>query len=360
MAAAVSVAHLGGAVNCIRTITSAAGVLSQLEEEDLQEQALLQLDATVDQFWSEIADQIHVIEALYENENFKERKRAALVLSKVYYHLEEYEESLNYALGAGDKFKLSERTEYVEKTVTKCIDKYIAIQCAADKKSETGYGEPSAPAQSGDIAMGGTNEDIDPRLLDIVERMFARCKKDEEWYHGLGIAIECKRLDKVQDFVLSSPYLFDMIDYCQRNLRNPAIGSRNFRMQLVKLLIDIYKKQGLNSTSSDNKNSKINFVTKLLQCYCFSDDVGSTKDLLLMLLEKKLEVSEANANLLLLYQLCFDIVDNENQQFCRDLVKQLRLAKESVVGKKPEPVPEGQEAPPVDAALPAYDAVKDE
>jgi 26S proteasome regulatory subunit N2 len=39
---------------------------------------------------------------------------AALVASKVYYHLGEYQESLTFALGAGALFDLNLKTEYVE------------------------------------------------------------------------------------------------------------------------------------------------------------------------------------------------------------------------------------------------------
>jgi hypothetical protein len=52
-----------------------------------------------------------VIERLYEEERFPGRELAALVLSKIYYHLEEYKESLSYALGAGQWFDLTEKTE---------------------------------------------------------------------------------------------------------------------------------------------------------------------------------------------------------------------------------------------------------
>ncbi|CAD7968179.1 unnamed protein product [Amoebophrya sp. A120] len=353
------------AVSLPRTITSAGGVLAQLEEQDnvLKAEALVQLDSVVDQFWPELADNLEVIELLAEDESFSGKKRACLVLSKVNYHLELYDIALEYALGAEEFFKLTDRTEYVEKMVTKCIDKYIVY------KQEMDNGKTDLPA-------------LDSRLLDIVERMFARCKKDQEWYHGLGIAIECKRLDKVEDFVTSSPFLFQMIDYCQRNLRNPAIGSREFRMQLVKLLIDIYKKQGLNSnaksststsSTAGSSNIKLKFITKLLQCYCFANDVTSSKDLLTMLLKREItlggaatttassgdkmdvdsgekepqvESEDSTKNLLLVFQLAFDIVENENQQFCRDLVQALKADKDKIVGKKKvvEPVVEAAAA----------------
>jgi len=39
---------------------------------------------------------------------------AALVVSKVYYHLGEYDESMMFALGAGKLFDISSKDEYVE------------------------------------------------------------------------------------------------------------------------------------------------------------------------------------------------------------------------------------------------------
>ena len=39
---------------------------------------------------------------------------AALVASKVYYHLGSFEDSLTYALGAGDLFDVNDKSQYVE------------------------------------------------------------------------------------------------------------------------------------------------------------------------------------------------------------------------------------------------------
>ena len=39
---------------------------------------------------------------------------AALVASKVYYHLGSFSDSLQYALGAGNLFDVNSRTEYVD------------------------------------------------------------------------------------------------------------------------------------------------------------------------------------------------------------------------------------------------------
>lgn len=51
---------------------------------------------------------------MYEDEQFSERHLAALVASKVYYHLGEYDESMIFALGAGELFDITAKSEYVE------------------------------------------------------------------------------------------------------------------------------------------------------------------------------------------------------------------------------------------------------
>lgn len=53
-------------------------------------------------------------EALYEDESFPERELAALVAAKVYYNLQEYNESMVFALGAGKLFKLENGGEFEE------------------------------------------------------------------------------------------------------------------------------------------------------------------------------------------------------------------------------------------------------
>ena len=94
--------------------------------------ALHRLNAIVDVFWPEISDSISKVfvfaspmffffyfrfsssESLYEDENFKHRELAALVSSKVYYHLGSLDNALTYALGAGRLFDVNDKTEYVE------------------------------------------------------------------------------------------------------------------------------------------------------------------------------------------------------------------------------------------------------
>jgi 26S proteasome regulatory subunit N2 len=78
---------------------------------------------------------------------------------KVFYHLEELDDALRYALGAGPKFDVTSGSEYVQTLLSKCIDEYIRLRVAAYENKE-------------DAAAAAA---IDPRLVAIVERMFEKC-----------------------------------------------------------------------------------------------------------------------------------------------------------------------------------------
>lgn len=56
-------------------------------------------------------------EALYEDDSFPERELAALVAAKIYYHLQEYNESMIFALGAGKLFNIEHPGEFEETIV---------------------------------------------------------------------------------------------------------------------------------------------------------------------------------------------------------------------------------------------------
>ena len=45
--------------------------------------------------------------------------------SKVYYHLGEYNDALVYALAAGDKFDVTEKSEYVDTMIGELLHLYI-------------------------------------------------------------------------------------------------------------------------------------------------------------------------------------------------------------------------------------------
>lgn len=299
-------------------VTSAAGVLSLLEEQEnqLRVAALHRLNEVVDQFWHEIADYLKDIESLYEDPSFPGRELAALVASKVYYHLEEYDDARHLALGAGQLFDLSHRTEYVEKIVAVAIDEYVKLQ-TENFELKTKNKDPVA---------------IDPRLEDVVNRMFERCLEDKAYKQGLGMAFECRRLDAVKKFVTGSDDVPAMLEYSQ-NVAMSLITSKAFREQSLKMMAEIY-------TSSKDVN-----YTALCQCHFILNDSAAVAQIL-----KDLMSRGDKEGRLLAYQIGFDIVDNENQRFCNALLASPQL-------KVKEPAPAAQpEAMQVDGGAGAGDA----
>lgn len=60
---------------------------------------------------------LYFSEILHEDKAFSHHELAALVASRVYYHLGSFEDSLTYALGAGKLFDVNARNEYVDTTI---------------------------------------------------------------------------------------------------------------------------------------------------------------------------------------------------------------------------------------------------
>ncbi|KAI1487382.1 26S proteasome regulatory complex, non-ATPase subcomplex, Rpn2/Psmd1 subunit [Biscogniauxia mediterranea] len=236
-------------------LVTATGVLAFLadEEPELKVFALQTLNDDIDTVWFEVAGALGQIEALYEDDSFPERKLAALVLAKVYYHLQAYDESMFFALAAGDLFKLDNPGEFEETIISKCVDHYIATknenhtvlnkkdkdtalpalatafasgttdgnasalispttpfsQSTLPSKSllsrasadntilEPSFEPPKKQHRSSSIAL--TNNELDTRraISSVIERLFEACLRDGRYQQVVGIAVEAKRLDVV-------------------------------------------------------------------------------------------------------------------------------------------------------------------
>jgi 26S proteasome regulatory subunit N2 len=163
-------------------LTSARGVLSLLDEKesDIQVFALKRLDELVDEFWAEISDSIELIESLYENQQFPRRELAALVASKVYYHLGSLKNSLLYALRAGEMFDVNTDSEYTITIISKCIDQYTDFK-AKQYESST--------------------EPVDSLLESVVNRMFDKCFIHGRYHQAAGIAFEARRIDIIRQAI---------------------------------------------------------------------------------------------------------------------------------------------------------------
>merc|ERR1711871_198423 len=145
---------MAAAATLLPQVQSAGGILALLNEDDdtLKKYALEKLDMIVDDFWPEISQQLDQILMMQEDSGFGSQQLAALLASKVFYHLGEITEAVNYALLAGQLFDISSSSKYVETLVATCISEYI-------KQRKEGA-------------------EVNPALVDVVERMFEGCLSD--------------------------------------------------------------------------------------------------------------------------------------------------------------------------------------
>ncbi|CEL95825.1 unnamed protein product [Vitrella brassicaformis CCMP3155] len=323
-----------------RQVSSAAGVLSLLDEQEysLRVLALQKLNSVVDQFWAEIADYLADIESLYEDPKFDHRELAALVASKVYYHLEEYDDALRLALGAGNLFVLSEKSQYVHTIISRCIDEYVSERVKHDEakaKEEEAAARQGAQHEGGAAPMDVDQQPqaalkpIDSRLEAIVERMFDQCVEDREYRQALGIALEARRLDRVEGIIKAAPNTSDILRYCLRHAQT-VILSKRFRTHVLELLVRVYREFPPVELEGELAN--------LCQCLFFLNDVTAVANILKDLVDKQDQKHTAMA-----YQIAFDIANNEDQQFLKDLLSHL-------------PAPKVPEPPQQAAAEPAAPA----
>ncbi|KAG1181194.1 hypothetical protein G6F65_007442 [Rhizopus arrhizus] len=253
-------------------LTSANGIIALLDEQqpELKVYALQQLNTLVDEFWAEISDSVAKIEILYEDQSFSQRELAALVASKVYYNLGELDDSLTFALGAGQYFDVSDSSEYITTIISKCIDKYIHFRTSPEN-----------------------TEQVDSRLQDIVERMFQRCADDGEYEQAIGIALESRRLDIIESNIQKGDanqllaYVLDVSMTLVQNLE--------FRNEVLRLLVNLYKKL-----------EKPDYIS-ISQCLVHLNDSSSCAEMLKSLVEKN--------NELMAYQISFDLEENATQEF---------------------------------------------
>ncbi|EGR26895.1 proteasome regulatory complex component protein, putative [Ichthyophthirius multifiliis] len=279
-----------------------------LSEKDNQLKiiGLQKLEKVVDSNWAELAEHLTDMqkkkknikkfkkqsENLYDDLNFPRRDLAYSLASKVYFCLEEYEESLNLALESGSYFQITEKSQYVEVLVSTCIEKYIE-----HRKS-------------------GQDSKLNEKYTEIVEKMFTKCIREQEYRHALGIAVESQRCDKIKQILEEAEETKrgDLVNYlyevCTRQISNKL-----HRNQILRLLISFYQSklafQGLQNEEYVN----------LSLCYHKLGLFEEFAQLLHSLLQK---------NVPLAFQLAVEISDNQNYGFVKKVIETLPVQNEAV------------------------------
>ncbi|GAA0166442.1 protease [Lithospermum erythrorhizon] len=281
-------------------VSSAGGLLAMLNEPNslLKHHALTNLNNFVDFFWPEISTSVPIIESLYEDEEFDQRQLAALLVSKVFYYLGELNDSLSYALGAGPLFDVSEDSDYVHTLLAKALDEYASLRTKA--------------AESNTDAV-----EVDPRLEAIVERMLEKCIEDGRYQQAIGMAIECRRLDKLEEAIIRSDNVHVTLSYCM-HISHSFVYRREYRREVFHLLVKVHQKQ----PSPD--------YLSICQCLMFLDEPQGVATIF----ENLLRSGKDDA--LLAFQIAFDLVGNEQQAFLLNVINRLPNPK----AKTPEPAEE--------------------
>ncbi|KAG6853583.1 hypothetical protein C0991_003107 [Blastosporella zonata] len=274
-----------------RSQSSAAGVLALLHEPDpiFKQHALNILNPLVPQFWAEISEHIALIESLYESDDLSKEARcsAALLASKVYYFLGEYDEALSFALGAGDAFAQEARNygseEFVETVISKAIDRYI--QARAEERD-------------------GSLEKIDQRLQDIIKTIFDRCIVDGEYKQAIGIALESRRLDVVS-LIYNQTRDTSLLSYAMEAVLDTGFPL-SYRDQVLQFLYTLFP-----APTTGDGSPYILSVTRLLITL---SDPALTVPLLVSLVPNQP---------LLAYQFAFDLVEGGAQDFLESVRRDL-------------------------------------
>ena len=266
-------------------LVSAAPYLALLGEEDesLKVYALTSLNDVVDQLWAEIANNITDLEELYEDESFEKRSLAALIISKVYYNLGDFDASVKYSLYAGNDFDIEEQSQYIETIVSQCINLYNSL---SQKKF---VGEVNGDAKS---------VEIDPRLKGIFERMLEKCVKAGEFKLALGISLESYRLDIVESLLkeqikINEENGLSLINYILVCV-NAVVSNTTFRTQVLKKLVEL------------TLTLKMQDFFTIFKVIVQLNDANLATDVFKQLIEKKED--------LIAYQGAFDLVNAASQE----------------------------------------------
>ena len=312
-------------------------------------------------------------EALYEDETFPERQLASLVLAKVYYHLQEYDESMAFALGAGNLFKLDNEGEFEETIISKCVDTYINVSAsrhAIPRKSvvssdalptlatsfangsneanataatltspTTPFSQSALPSKSllsrentlSEEPVNKGKSKLSSPVLDkskqdalqgVIERLFETCLREGRYRQVIGIAVEAKNLDVLRRVIkrasedekkASTTGATDELMEYILDICMGVVQERGLRTEILRLILDL-----LNDIPDPDYFSIAKCVVYLNQ-----DEEAST-------MLKKLVSNDNQNSTAIAYQIAFDLYDNGTQEFLAKVIKDLPKKVEEV------------------------------
>ena len=346
-------------------LSGAGGLVGFLGEPDphVQAFALQYIYDDIDLLWSEIAESVGQIEALFEDESFPDRELAAIIVAKIYYHLGEYDEAMVFALNAGKRFNVQQDGEFEDVVISRCVDSYIEVASrkASSTRSHSGdaaamhLSESFSNTADGSASMsasmvtpltpfthsalpsrsllsrqgtlsdepvvhmnGGSNHDGRPiviqrgvlkQLQSIIDGLFAQCYQKGRFRQVLGVAIEGQDLHVIEEAILEAT---------KKAAKNPSPeddGPQELLEYVLGICMTIIQDlrfrdelMSLVVVLLDKIPAKDYFA--ISKCVIYLDQPQHAAQLLADLVEKDEAGSRAVA-----YQLAFDLYSNSTQDF---------------------------------------------
>ncbi|KAH7079231.1 armadillo-type protein [Paraphoma chrysanthemicola] len=363
-------------------LTSAAGVVGFLAEPDpaLRSFALRRLNDEIDLLWPEVAGSVSQIEALYEDDSFPERELAALVAAKVYYQLQEYNESMVFALGAGKLFDIHKAAEFEETIMAKCLDTYIALSAMhnpptpvskanqAPPQLSTSFPVNSAGAASTSAGLtspitpfsqsalpsksllsredsstfdptvpGGGNagvpgahptpmvlqRNVQKNLQSTIRRIFESCYESGDYKQVVGIAIEARNLDVLRDSIIRASQ--DEKKQGKKPVQNSTTKSEELMDYVLDICMNVVQERGLRNEIlrlildllNDNEIPNPDYFS-IAKCVVYLNQHSLASKLVRQLIQRGDDKSRAIA-----YQISFDLYENGTQEFLAKVMEEL-------------------------------------
>lgn len=363
-------------------LSSAVGVVGFLSEPDpeLQIFALRKLNEEIDSLWTEVVSFVGEVEALYEDPQFPERELAALVAAKVYYNLQEYNESMIFALGAGKLFDIDHEGEFEDTIISKCVDTYIALSDATplisnqtpaqlntafpsatngatstsaslasptmpfsqatlpsksllSRQDSTNTFDPSlqqggvAPAPGAIPPSLAQERGIQAPLQAVIDQLFERCFQEQRYRQVVGIAVEARKFDVIRRAILRA----SEDEKAKNKPRNTdELGQAEQLLEyLLGICMDVVQERGLRQELlrlilgllRDVPSPDVFSITK---CIVYLNEHSMASKLLADLIETGGPRRLAEA-----YQIAFDLYDNSSQEFLKKVREGLPTEPES-------------------------------
>lgn len=322
-------------------------------------------------------------EGLYEDESFPERQLASLVLAKVYYHLGQYDESMTFALGAGELFKLDHEGEFEDEIISRCVETYIRISklkntspaqagtdgalptlatsfaVGANDTSAAGLTSPTTPFSQSTLpsksllSRASTENLLEPSGADglyipdrptqsslqkVIERLFESCMRDGRYRQVVGIAVEAENLEVLHRVIKrasddekksrgkqaeGAPGPTEELMEYVLDICMGVVQERSLRTQILRLILDLL---------SDIPTPDYFSIAKCAVYLDQDEDVSTMlKKLVVRICSSGylarnancLQAKDDQTSTAIAYQIAFDLYDNGTQEFLSKVIKSL-------------------------------------